>query len=75
MQARPGYRKVRSMLRIVEKMPARTEMTYGKIRVIAIISKSFFFLPKSKRGEFRGAIEGRIDPEMYIGPWALSEDT
>ena len=72
MKVHPLCRNVRSVLWIVEKTLAQTEVTYGKSRVIVVISKSSFF-PRGKRGEFRGAIVGMIGPRMYIGPWALSE--
>ena len=57
MQVHPGCRNVRSVLRTVEKMPAQTEMTYGKIGVIAIISKSSFFFQRAKEENFEGLLK------------------
>ena len=74
MKARLGCRGVRSMRCAVEKIPVWIEVTCGGSRVIVEISKSSFF-PRSKRGEFRGAIIGMTGPEVYVGPWTLSENT
>ena len=74
MKARLGCRGVRSMRCAVEKIPVWIEVTCGGSRVIVEISKSSFF-SRSKRGEFRGAIIGMTGPEVYVGPWTLSENT
>ena len=42
------------MLWAVEKTPAQTEVTYGKSRVIVVISKSSFFPEEQKRRILRG---------------------
>ena len=41
MKARLRCRNVRSVLWAVEKAPAQTDVTYGKSRVIIVISKVF----------------------------------
>ena len=70
MKARLRCRNVRSVLWAVEKVPAQTDVTYGKSRVIIVISKSSFFPEEQKRRISRGYCRDDRPRNVYwvIGP-------
>ena len=74
MQMRPGGRNVRSMLLGNWKDTPTNKDDVWEEQGNCYNIEIFLFFPRSKRGEFQGAIVGMKSPGMYIRPWALSED-
>jgi len=70
IQTRPVCRNARSVCWAVGKASTHTEVTYGKKRIVMVISKSSFFLRSQKRRISRGYCRDGRPRRVYwaIGP-------